>query len=323
MTITKSIAKTVLHDLGAIQGFRFKNRGAIRILMYHRFRNGAAGLGAQCEIIRHSYNPVSLRAISEHLRGGEPLPPNPVAITVDDGYRDFLEAHRVFWNYEIPTTMYLVSDFLDRKLWLWFDQLKYALQTTRQQSLTVQIAQNQPLSLSLMSEEDRLLARVKISEQLKNLENSQRIAICQEIRKLLRVEIPSHPPDEFAPLEWDEVRLLKSKGVEFGAHTKTHPILSRIKDPSVLHEEIQGSKHRLEVELGEPTIHFCYPNGRRMDINAETLTVVGDCGFQSAVTTERGMNSRKTEPFLLRRLGVEPSISLQYFAELLAGVRAE
>ncbi len=324
MPIAKTIAKTVLHDLGAIQGFRLLNRSGIRILMYHRFPPGkTAGLNQQCELIRRDYNPVSLQAIADYLRDGHPLPQNPVAITIDDGYRDFLEAQAIFRQFDIPASVFLVSDFLDGKLWLWFDKLKYALRQTKQNSLTIDLPASASFTLSLNSDSDRQPAREKIASLLKDLENSQRISTCEQIVNKLAVDLPASPPEEFAPLTWDEVRSLAREGVEFGPHTRSHPILSQVTEPELLKDEILGSKSRIEEELKAPAIHFCYPNGRRSDLNDATLKLVKDGGFQSAVTTERGMNGAQTNPFLLRRLGVEPNIPLQYFAELLAGVRKE
>ena len=324
MSITKTIAKTVLHDLGAIQGFRLLHKSDIRILMYHRFPPGKSdGLTQQCELIRRYYNPISLQAIAEYLREGKPLPPNPVAITIDDGYRDFLDAQAILRKFDIPATVFLVTDFLDGRLWLWFDKLKYALQQTKQNSLTIDLPASASFTLSLNSDSDRRAAREKIGSLMKGLENSQRISSCEQIVDQLKVELPASPPEEFAPLTWDEVRSLANERVEFGPHTKTHPILSQIVQPELLAEEILGSKRRIEEELKTPAIHFCYPNGRRSDLNDSTLKLVEDGGCHSAVTTERGMNNAQTNPFLLRRLGVEPSVPLQYFAELLAGVRSE
>jgi peptidoglycan/xylan/chitin deacetylase (PgdA/CDA1 family) len=324
MPIAKTIAKTVLHNLGAIQAFRLLNKSGIRILMYHRFPPGTTvSLYRQCELIRRDYNPVSLRAIAEFLIDGKSLPQNAVAITIDDGYRDFLEAQMIFRQFDIPATVFLVSDFLDARLWLWFDKLKYVLRHTKQNELNIDFPARAGLQLSLNSEPERQRAREKIATLLKGLENSERIRTCEQIANKLAVELPASLPDEFAPLTWDEVRALAKEGVEFGPHTKTHPILSQIAEPELLKDEILGSKHRLEEELQAPAIHFCYPNGRRADLNDATLKLVQEGGFHSAVTTERGMNAAETNPFLLRRLGVEPTIPLQYLAELLAGVRKE
>jgi peptidoglycan/xylan/chitin deacetylase (PgdA/CDA1 family) len=320
MTFTKTIAKTLIHDLGGIHGVRLLNGSGIRILMYHRFLNKTDGLNEQCELIRRHYHPVSLTEVTKSIRNGDSLRRNAVAITIDDGYRDFLEAQEVFRKFEIPATVFLVSDFLDNKLWLWFDKLKFVLRRTKKTEWTTEVL---GATLPLNNDGERTAARAKISDHLKSLENSERIAACDQIAAELDVDLPASPPEEFAPLTWDEVRSLAKEGVEFGPHTRTHPILSSLHDPANQVAEIAGSKQRLEAELQAETIHFCYPNGRKEDFNDNTLEIVKQCGFQSAVTTERGMNFAGADPFLLRRLGVEPNLPPRYFEELLSGIRKE
>ena len=120
----KRIIRTSLHASGAVKAVRSFKRRNLRILMYHQFSPDRKTLAEQCEHMRRYYQPVSLTSISESLETGRPLPPNSIAITVDDGYRDFfLHAYPVFLEYQIPATVFLVSDFLDEKLWLWWDQI--------------------------------------------------------------------------------------------------------------------------------------------------------------------------------------------------------
>lgn len=324
MRTLKTLAKTVLHDLGAIHGFRLMYGHGVRILMYHRFPRETEGLRQQCEIIRRNYSPVSLKSVSEYVRGGVPLPRNAVAITVDDGYRDFLlYGYPVFHEYDIPATAFVVSDFLDGKIWLWWDQLQYLFRYTQRTSLSLDLTPDESFTVSLATDDERWFARRDLGERLKVLENSQRLQVCRLLPELLGVELPSAPTGEWAPLKWDEVRELARNGVEFGVHTKTHPILSRIRDRAELREEIEGSKRRLEEELSAPAIHFCYPNGRRLDFNNATVELLKNCEFQTAVTTERGMNFGGVHPLLLRRLAVDASDPPRYFQELLAGVRRE
>jgi len=68
----------------------------------------------------------------QHLRDGAPLPPNALAITVDDGYRDFLHnGYPIFKAHRIPVTQFLVSGFVDKKLWLWWDQVRWMVERSR------------------------------------------------------------------------------------------------------------------------------------------------------------------------------------------------
>jgi peptidoglycan/xylan/chitin deacetylase (PgdA/CDA1 family) len=320
----KNAAKVVLHDLGGIHGFRRVYANGIRILMYHRFTHETEALKRQCEVIQRYYNPVSLRSVSEYIRNGVPLPKSAVAITVDDGYRDFLiHGFPVFQEFNLAPTVFVVTDFLDGKCWQWWDTIRYTLWHTKRKLLAVEFTKGESFRASLDTAEERERARRGLAERLKLVENAERLRVCQVLPELLEVDLPKRPTEQFAPLEWNEVRELSADGVEFGAHTKTHPILSRVGDPEQLRQEIEGSKQRLEEELGSPTIHFCYPNGRRVDIDQETLKLVREGGFHIAVTTERGMNFGQPDPFLLRRLAVDPADDPRYFQELLSGVRKE
>ncbi|HEX4809721.1 MAG TPA: polysaccharide deacetylase family protein [Bryobacteraceae bacterium] len=315
------MARAGLHGLGGIQAFRTLTRDAVRILMYHNFPRDAAVLRAQCEHLVRYYRPVAMKQVAAALHGGEPLPARAVAITVDDGYRDFLlYAHPVLREFGIPATVFLVSDFIDGRSMLWWDRLAYAFRETTRDKVafavngarrTIEIDRRRPL------EQSRLIVG-----ELKKLPNAERTKTIDEVIEALAVTEPHTPPEEFAPLSWNEIRLLAKSNVEFGAHTRTHPILSSLASREETQQEIGYSRDRLAAELGSPFLHFCYPNGRDDDIGDDAIRVTRECGFQTAVTTMPGANriSRHTDPWRLKRLGVSFDLPLYYFAELLAGV---
>ncbi len=314
----KSLAKSVLHYSGLLHGFRFLNRHGVRVLMYHRFDENTDVLREQCRHLQRYYQPVSLGAIGEWIHSGKKLPDNAVAITVDDGYRDFLtNGHPVFSDYDLPVMVYLVTDFLDGKLWLWWNQIEYAFEHTALRGPVAIPVEG--VQVKLDTAEERSQSGRQIAIALTKLSNAERVRLLALIPQLLQVEVPTEPPAELAPIKWEEVRSLYQAGVDFGCHTRTHPILSSISDLNQLEEEITGSKLRLEEELGKPSTHFCYPNGQLSDFNAQTLALLNRHGFRTAVTTEPGINVRGTEPFLIRRLAVDPALPLDYFERLLSG----
>jgi hypothetical protein len=65
--------------------------------------------------------------VADRLHSGEWLPDNALAGTVDDGYRHFLDvAYPVFAAHGIPVAVCLVTDFVERKCWLWFGRVTCA-----------------------------------------------------------------------------------------------------------------------------------------------------------------------------------------------------
>jgi peptidoglycan/xylan/chitin deacetylase (PgdA/CDA1 family) len=317
----KDIVRSALHSSGAVSAVRKFNRRAVRILMYHDFSSDTTGLKEQCEHIRRYYQPLSMKTIGESLEAGRTLPHNNVAITIDDGYRDFfLYAYPVFRDYQMNPTVCVISDFLDQKLWPWWNQIEWIFLHTAQKSVSLSFTEGVTENLVLETREQRLLAAKRTVDTLITVGNTERLKLMDLIPKILEVAVPTSPPFKWSPLGWDEIRLMVRDGVEIAAHTKTHPILSRITDAGILREEIEGSKRRIEEEVDQPVLHFSYPNGKLADFTKQTVEAVKRCGFRTALTSERGLNFSGADRFLLRRIGVEPVGATRYFQELLAGI---
>jgi peptidoglycan/xylan/chitin deacetylase (PgdA/CDA1 family) len=107
-------------------------------------------------------------------------------------------------------------------------------------------------------------------------------------------------------------------GHEIGSHTLTHPFLTRL-GVAKAREEISASKKKLEDRFGWPVRHFCYPYG---DWNPAVRDLVVAAGYETACTTEFGVNTKATLPFELKRiLARYQSISFKAFKERLARAR--
>lgn len=94
-----------------------------------------------------------------------------------------------------------------------------------------------------------------------------------------------------------QIREWLAAGHWIGAHTCTHPRLSRLSRKEAK-EEIFSGKKKLEDRFGVPIEHFAYPYG---DYNETTVELVREAGFQTACTMHRGMNRSDTSPFELKR----------------------
>jgi peptidoglycan/xylan/chitin deacetylase (PgdA/CDA1 family) len=92
--------------------------------------------------------------------------------------------------------------------------------------------------------------------------------------------------------------LAASGFVEIGAHTLHHKDL-KILSSAKAHDEIAGSKNDLEGRLHQPIESFAYPFG---SLKNETVKIVRDAGFATAVTTKGGALQSSDGLLLLRRL---------------------
>lgn len=104
-------------------------------------------------------------------------------------------------------------------------------------------------------------------------------------------EVPEKLMDAAQVKDW------LAAGHEIGAHTRTHPRLTQIA-PTQAREEIFASKKKLEDLFGRPVVHFCYPYG---DWNPLVRDLVREAGYETACTTQTGVNTAATPPFELRR----------------------
>ena len=315
-TLWKQTAARLFHYSGGTALIRNRFRGAIRILMYHRFPEGSL-FEEQCAHLARNYRPISLSEAAEMIAGRKTIPDRAIVVTVDDGYRDFLEvAFPALERHRIPATVYLTTDLPDRNGWLWVDQLRWWFEHARVREIEVMGER-----WVLDSADRRARAARMVKEKLKKVPNPVRIEWLDRLPSMLDADAPAEAPEGHRALDWEDVRFLVSKGIEFGAHTRTHPILSRVSSVEELRAEICGSKARIEAETGVPVRHFCYPNGMPADFTEQVVDLVRSGGFETAVVGVEGVNRAGANAFELRRLGVEPYQDLFIFARLAAGYR--
>lgn len=73
------------------------------------------------------YHSIRLHQLYEHLTAGSPLPPKPIILTFDDGYKDnFENVYPLLLRYNFTATFFIVCDFADTAPWdyMSWDQLR-------------------------------------------------------------------------------------------------------------------------------------------------------------------------------------------------------
>jgi peptidoglycan/xylan/chitin deacetylase (PgdA/CDA1 family) len=310
----------LMYVAGAFSAFRLAHRRKLLVLTYHRFCNSDDGLSMQGSVFEQqlqylgaNYHVAPLSTIAQRLAAGTALPPRTAAITIDDGYQDaYGVALSLLKKYQLPATIFVVTNFIDKKSWLWTDKLRFIALKTDIEVIDIEIG-GKALKLELTGRTSRLQAADRANSILKQLPDHEKERAIERIACSLNISIPELPPREFEALSWDELREMAAFGIEIGSHTVSHPILTRI-DSGRLRHELRDSKLILEELLDRPISLFCYPNG---DSNKHVRNEVSLAGYTCAVTTAPGLNGRGTDLLALRRIHGEHDLA--HFAQSTSG----
>lgn len=98
-------------------------------------------------------------------------------------------------------------------------------------------------------------------------------------------------------LSWAEIREMSNYEFAFGAHTLTHPDLTRLPGEK-LEAEICRSKTIIEEQLGSSVTCFAYPYGRYDWRSREIVRQ----HFACACSDKLGLMTRDSDPFALERV---------------------
>lgn len=82
-------------------------------------------------------------------------------------------------------------------------------------------------------------------------------------------------------MSWDALALLAQRGVEIGAHTRSHPHLTSL-SPVALADEVDGCAERIQSHIGTRPTSFAYPYG---DVDHRVVAAVRHT-YMRACTTE-------------------------------------
>ena len=291
-------------------------RGRYLILAYHRIgTNGAplysklpqSAFAAQMRFLRQRYRILSVKEMVEELQ--DPAAQGrAVVITFDDGYAGtYTEAFPVLRDYQIPATIYLTAGAIETGELSWYDKIFLQFQRAST-NLTLEL--DAPRSFTLNTDAARLQAAEVVVTYLRTIPDDERQQWCARFDKLIPL-----PVDDLrgAMLTWDDIRMMRSAGITFGAHTMTHPVVSRLL-PGRMRDEIAGSKNLIEERLNEGVHEFAFPFGKSRDCGTAAPELLKELGFVNAVTTMVGINRPGGNLYRLRRVVVGNDTSIASFA---------
>jgi peptidoglycan/xylan/chitin deacetylase (PgdA/CDA1 family) len=282
-----------------------RGRPVFQVLTYHRVNDDRDPFfpAIPTEIfeqhmtyIARAYRVLTVEDLVEGLERGD-VPRDAIAITFDDGYRDTLtHAAPILARLGVPATVFLATGFIGTGEIPWVDRVALALKLTKAREMVSPWGE----AVSLAGPGERLRTLDVMLRHLKRLPDDACRATVEALVE--RLDVPDEPSGSVSMLSWEDVRALAKLGFTIGAHTVSHPILSRV-DTGRAWAEIVGSRDAIAAACGRAPRAFAYPNGGTEDYTPAVVGLVRRAGFTCAVTTRFGVNGRHINPWELRRGG--------------------
>jgi len=243
----------------------------------------ASTFDAHCRVIRDTCDPISLDDWRAGLAGQAPLPPRPVLITFDDGYRSvFTMGAPILAAHRLPAVAFACSEPMDRRRLLWFDHV-----AERDGEAAVEAWKARPY--------DEWLASCAQSTPTIGDDDPRAFMTPGEVEALSR-----------------------QPGIEIGGHTARHAILVHA-TPAAQRAEIAENRSAIERWTGRPVRAFAYPNGRpRVDYDGEAVSLLLELGFDFAFTMRSSFAMPDEPPFERSRFMIVADVMASELAHRLA-----
>ncbi len=265
----------------------------------------------QVKYLKANYDCMDFGTLSEILKGDLKFRGNALIITFDDGYRDnYDNAYPILKAHGIPATIFIATQFIDKRSLFWWDRVAYTVKQFRGDSFNIN---GYRFELGLSSREDIINEILVI---LKNLDDCERQNMIEQLEQKLDVSIPQRMAETLL-LTWRQICEMSEHGIEIGAHTVSHPVLHKVSQEQLIYE-LRESKRRIEEEIGKKVIAFSYPVNSHGGKD-QVKKAVRDSGYSFATTLTHGTNKLGAmNPHSLRRLTVELSHDLDGFRAKLS-----
>jgi peptidoglycan/xylan/chitin deacetylase (PgdA/CDA1 family) len=243
------------------------------------------------EYLANSFQVLSVSALLDGHVGDAGSSKPSCLITFDDGWVDnYTTAFPLLRRYRLPATIFLVTDLVENGTRFWVERVNEAWKDSQRR---------QPIRDCVLGTAQGVeggAGLLEVVEYLKHLSAEQRESLLDTF--LGGSDKPPHDVDRM--MTWDQAAEMSRSGIEFGGHTKSHPLLTFESDDRVSRELLQ-SKQMIESQLGAPARAFAYPNG---DWNDRVRKKVQEAGYECAFSVSTGWHCLEDDLFAIRRVGI-------------------
>jgi peptidoglycan/xylan/chitin deacetylase (PgdA/CDA1 family) len=264
----------------------------------------------QASYLKSHFDVLSLYEAVEKLQERKLDRPTAV-ITFDDGFQNNYDlAFPILRELRLPCTIFLTTALVNTDDTFWYLRLNRAVARSKRPFL-----EWDGRRLDLSTAAGKLAAEVTIRTSIRDL---PRPKLQEELCKVILEagddpDCPIEAASPFRMLDAKAIEKMVSSGlVEFGAHSHTHPWMSRLSSKEC-QEEISLSVAKTRELTGRPCEIFAYPFGYSWHYTSETIKTLKQYGVRIAVTGIPGANDHNTPLMELRRYGIDATDTTAVF----------
>jgi peptidoglycan/xylan/chitin deacetylase (PgdA/CDA1 family) len=239
----------------------------------------------QMELVARACTPIGLDEVLDFFETGRRLPPNPVLVTFDDGYRDNREhAQPILDRLGIPACFFVTTGNVTHRRVFWWDRVAYLFASTRVGTARI----TYPVPLLLRPGTDGGRSRRTVVRLIKSTPGLDIERFLGHLARALRVDWDGELEREAADrlvMTWDDIRALAASGMEIGSHTRSHRVLHTLA-PAQLSAELAGSRADIEGAIGRPARAISYPVGRSIRRMPALVRAVRAAGYRVGLSAE-------------------------------------
>jgi peptidoglycan/xylan/chitin deacetylase (PgdA/CDA1 family) len=277
----------------------------------------------QMELVARYGTPIGIDELVRAI-DGEPLPPNPVMVTFDDGYASCHDAALpILRAVGVRATFFVSTSFISERRLYWWERIALLLRQTKVRRATITYPARHELRVGDLGVNRMLTSLVKDTPQL-------------DVERFLdglsrALEVAWTRDDEVAwadrlIMTWDQVRALTRAGMDVESHGRRHRVLQTL-DAAELEDEVTGSRRDLEAQLGRPIRAIAYPVGRRIARLSRIRAAITAAGYRIGLSNKTGVNRvwplamrgmLPVDPFDVRRLATDRRMNDAMFLTQIA-----
>jgi peptidoglycan/xylan/chitin deacetylase (PgdA/CDA1 family) len=280
----------------------------------------------QLQLLKTQYHIISPEQFLLWCESERPLPPRSILLTCDDGLQNALtDMLPILQEMELSCLFFVTGASLNEKASiLWYEEL-YLLFLAAGNSFKLELM-DAGIQISVATPREKRTQWWNLVKQLSHFDQQGRAEILECIREQLRISprwISKYRDDSilrrrFLVLSRTELKQLAAAGMCIGAHTLSHPMLSRAPE-ALAWSEIYDSRRSLEQALDRGVWALAYPFGDQDSVTPRDRQMAERAGFNCAFVNFDGGLGGGNPLFALPRVHVTAGMGLAEFEAHISG----